>query len=336
MRKEIDGLLEAAHAKSHDDSEHLDQDSLKKQKYDEMQQQLTMQFKQAPTDHPVSGFIVKDDDEQIRHSGSNRQKTDYRSGQYSGYELSRSHKLNKDPIMELRHIIGYQADKCLNIKWARLESESNCVIFTSGGTLISMNTETNEQTRFFFGHSAPVCCFDINQQGNLLASAQEGKNSIIRIWDYATARCITMVTMPVVSLKCLSFSHDGKYLASVGKDSHNKELIFIWDISRVQRGDKPDIVAKQTSEFNILSLKFSPIDSTRLASCGRENIRFWRLREGGNSRGSAVVLNHHARNTVFTSLDFEYGFTSADKDENEALKRLYVGSKSGMIYQVNY
>jgi WD40 repeat protein len=142
--------------------------------------------------------------------------------------------------------------------------------------------------------------------------------------------------MPVVSLKCLSFSHDGRFLASVGKDSHNKELIYIWDISRVQKGDKPDIVARQTSEFNILSLKFSPIDSTRLASCGKENIRFWRIRETGNIRGSAVVLNHHARDTVFTSLDFEYGFQSADKKEDEALKRVFVGSKSGTIYQINY
>lgn len=134
--------------------------------------------------------------------------------------------------MELKHIIGYQADNCFDIKWSKSEGE-NVVIFTSGGTLIAMDTETNEQKRFFFGHSAPIVCFDLNNQGNLIASAQEGKNSIIRIWDYATARCITMVTMPVVSMKCLSFSFDGRYLASTGKDSHNKELIIIWDISRV-------------------------------------------------------------------------------------------------------
>jgi len=141
-----------------------------------------------------------------------------------------------------------------------------------------------------------------------------------------------MVTMPVVSLKCLSFSHDGRFLASVGKDAKNKELIVIWDISRVQRGEKPVVVAKQTSEFNILALKFSPIDASRLASCGQENIRFWRVRDTSNIRGSAVVLNHHARKTVFTCLDFEYGFKSADRDENEALKRIFVGSKHGMVF----
>jgi|TARA_B110001450_G_scaffold257009_1_gene290200 WD repeat-containing protein 90 len=145
-----------------------------------------------------------------------------------------------------------------------------------------------------------------------------------------------MMTVPVISLKCLSFSHDGRYLASVGKDKHNKELICVWDISRITRGEMPEICARQTSEFNILSLKFSPIDSSRLASCGKENIRFWRVRETGNIRGSAVVLQHHARNTVFTCLDFEYGFRSADRSENESLKRVFVGSKHGMVFQVNY
>jgi len=90
------------------------------------------------------------------------------------------------------------------------------------------------------------------------------------------------------------------------------------------------------SEYNILQLKFSPINPFILASCGRENIRFWRIREEGNIRGTAVVLNQHSRDTVFTSLDFESGLRSADVRENGALQRLYVGSKRGIIFQVNY
>ena len=120
--------------------------------------------------------------------------------------------------MELKHIIGYSPDKCLTLKWSKFQRE-NSVIFTSGGTLISMDVETNEQRRFFFGHSAPICCFDINPDGSIIASAQEGKNSLIRIWDYETARCLSIVSVPVVSLVCLSFSHDGNFLASVGKDA---------------------------------------------------------------------------------------------------------------------
>ena len=74
----------------------------------------------------------------------------------------------------------------------------------------------------------------------------------------------------------------------------------------------------------------------KLASCGKENIRIWRIKETGNIRGSAIVLNHHARNTVFTCLDFDNGFKSSDPTENETFKRIFVGSKHGMVFQINY
>lgn len=84
----------------------------------------------------------------------------------------------------------------MNLKWSRSNGE-NVVIFTSGGTLIAMDTETNQQKRFFFGHSAPISCFDINPQGTMLASAQEGSNAIIRVWEYSSARSIAFTLMPV-------------------------------------------------------------------------------------------------------------------------------------------
>lgn len=251
-------------------------------------------------------------------------------------DMKRSPKLQQDPVMELRHIIGYSPDACLSLLWSKVPSE-NVVIFSSGGCLIAQDVENDTQKRFFFGHSEPIVCFDASQDGKMLASAQQGKNSIIRIWDYQSAKCLSMVTMPVTSIKQVSFAPDGRSLTCVGKDSHNKELIVVWDIARIFKGEKPEVLAKQTSDFNILTLKMSPIDSKRLVSCGKENIRFWRLKDGGNIRGSAVVLNHHARNTVFTSLDFEWGAKGSasggpDCKENESLKRVYVASKAGMVF----
>ena len=99
-----------------------------------------------------------------------------------------------------------------------------------------------------------------------------------------------------------------------------------------------------------MCLKFSPVDSLRLVSCGKENIRFWRIKETRNIRGSAVVLGQNARDTVFTALDFEYGarasgnvggnssgsFPGSESQERDSLKRVYVAGKQGMIMQVNY
>ena len=99
-----------------------------------------------------------------------KSRSDYKSGVNIATDLKRSPKLNQDPILELKHIVGYSPDKCLNLKWSKFPNE-NVVIFTSGGTIIAMDVDNNCQKRFFFGHSTPICCFDINGNGSLLASA---------------------------------------------------------------------------------------------------------------------------------------------------------------------
>jgi WD40 repeat protein len=169
----------------------------------------------------------------------------------------------------------------------------------------------------------------------MIGSGQEGNNPMIRIWDYETGKCLVMFTVDVASLKCITFSPDGSHLAISGKDYTNREMIVVWNISQVQQGGGPIIVAKQVSDFNILTLKFSPFDNMKIASCGKENIRFWRIKNQF-IQGSAVVLNQHARNTIFTDLDFENGFKSSDPVENEQMKRMIVCSKSGMVFMINY
>lgn len=75
-------------------------------------------------------------------AGLQSTKSDYVSGSYSGLDLKRSPKLVNDPVLELKHIIGYSPDKCLGLKWSRIQGE-NVVIFCSGGTLIAMDVDNN-------------------------------------------------------------------------------------------------------------------------------------------------------------------------------------------------
>lgn len=140
---------------------------------------------------------------------------------------------------------------------------------------------------------------------------------MIWIWEYDSGRCISIIQCEMSALKCVSFSPNGNYLATAGKDINNWEQIVVWDIEGVYTENKPpNILAKQVSDFNILTLKFSPFDNLKMASCGKENIRFWRIKNKF-IQGSAVVLNQHAWNTIFTDLDFENGFKSSDPVENE-------------------
>lgn len=82
-------------------------------------------------------------------------------------------------------------------------------------------------------------------------------------------------------------------------------------------------------------MKFSPIDPFVLMSCGRENIRSWRLKND-HLQGASIVLDHRARNTIFTDLDFEFEFKSSDLVEQEKMIRVLVSSKTGLIMIINY
>ena len=62
---------------------------------------------------------------------------------YVGEQRQINPKLNQDPIMELKHIIGYSPANCMALKWSRLANE-NIVLFTSCGSLIAMDVETGE------------------------------------------------------------------------------------------------------------------------------------------------------------------------------------------------
>lgn len=171
--------------------------------------------------------------------------------------------------------------------------------------------------------------------GTLIASGQDGSKSTIRIWDFETGKTFAVIYPKLKYVECISFSCDRGTLAVSGRDEKNKECIILWDCSVLSSSSKPIQITKQISNFNIIALKFSPIDPYVLMTCGRENIRSWRLKNS-HLQGSSIVLDHRARNTIFTDLDYEYGFKSSDIVENESLSRILVSSKTGLIMIINY
>lgn len=92
------------------------------------------------------------------------------------------------------------------------------------------------------------------------------------------------------------------------------------------------LLSKHISEVNVLYIKYSPIDDRKLVSCGKENIRFWRLKKEHLS-GCPVVLNQYARQSQFTTLDFAF---SEESNKINIMRRVVVGSNDGMIFIINY
>ena len=256
-----------------------------------------------------------------------------------------------DPIMSLNYIIGYSAKICPNViynshgdygtnpslyKDNKVNPSKKHIYFCAGGNLIKFDP-INIKQKFFLGHSKPITNFITACKGEIIFSNQEGVNSIIRVWKTSDCTCYKMLTTPFDKLKVMAENKTSKLLCTVGNEQ-NRESIIIWNIENL---DNITAYIRQSVPTPINVIKFSPFDEMAskdgkkekmevLVSCGRENIKFWRIKKDHLS-GAAVVLNQFARNTEFLCLDFN---NTMFGDDFSNKGKVYVGSNGGCIFQV--
>ena len=153
----------------------------------------------------------------------------------------------------------------------------------------------------------------------------------------------------------LSISLDDNLLSVVGFDAQRKLVITIYDISTLREylsdanlrgpvdavGGARDgfpkkslpIVARQSSDFPITKLKFTPYGSgARLVSCGRENVRFWRIKQR-HLPACPAILNEFARGVSFNDLAFESSYGMLD--DAAASKIVFVATSIGTLLQIS-
>jgi WD40 repeat protein len=97
--------------------------------------------------------------------------------------------------------------------------------------VIVHDLNTNQQ-RFLMGHSSPICVMTASSNG-LLATAQEGRSPVVRIWDVERMCCLAYLTGHFSDIVALAFSGACHLLAVVGKDAHGRNLIIIWSTHEI-------------------------------------------------------------------------------------------------------
>lgn len=241
----------------------------------------------------------------------------------------------KESLLSLDHVIGFTGRLCPDLKWSQDPNNPDEVYFSAGNILVAYNTDTGLQ-RFFFGHDSLITSIDISRDGSLIASAQSDSNTCVKIWNSATGTLNRTIPVKILTeITSVSLSYNNKLLSVTGIDQYKRDTIIIYKIDS-EDPKKVEIKAKHVSEFNILTCKFSPIELDKLVSCGKENIRFWRIKDS-HITGGAVVLNHHARDTVFTTLEYDFNHENpATAFQTDTTRRVFIGSKSGLLFQVNY
>ena len=171
------------------------------------------------------------------------------------------------------------------------------------------------------GHKNPITGLDYSRDNQELITVENGAEPLSIVWKYNKRthqfnKLKFKVNIDEVRLVCLS--PDAKYCCFIGETKKSKDCISIYDLE----GKKPKNISKHLSEFNILDFKFSPIESLKFVSCGKENIKFWRIKNK-HLTGCPVILNNYARKSIFTVLDFDMHSYSSELINNN---KVIVGS----------
>ena len=140
------------------------------------------------------------------------------------------------------------------------------------------------------------------------------------IWDLDSAVIIITVKPPLASLKNICISSDQTALSLSGKDSLQRELILVYSFLDLIKNNKIELLARQLSDFDLLSLKF--VDNVTLLGCGKENIRIFKIKNN-YLPSQLIALNNSARNKIFNN------------SEAGNKKIVYVTTECGLLYIVN-
>uniref|UniRef100_A0A8C4E0D1 WD repeat-containing protein 90 n=1 Tax=Dicentrarchus labrax TaxID=13489 RepID=A0A8C4E0D1_DICLA len=211
-------------------------------------------------------------------------------------------------------------------KCALWTKSGDAVVYPCHAIIVSMKISSYQQ-RFFIGHTDKVSTLTFNGNTTLLASAQTGNHSVVRVWNYHKGTCLAMFRIHAHSLSSLSFSHGSGILCGVGKDSHSKTMVVVWNTLNISKGGEVSILAKAHTDVDIHTMKVAFFDDTRMVSCGRDNIRLWRVRNG-TLRSCPVNLGEY-HSMDFTDVAFEEGNSNQCLDDRTL-------SRSGYIFEIDY
>ncbi|CAM9586445.1 unnamed protein product, partial [Phaeothamnion confervicola] len=225
--------------------------------------------------------------------------------------------------------------------------------------------------RLLRGHTQPVTYMQLSHSGQLLATAQGGTGggagagdggsgggsgsggaaAVVRLWDTtADWRCVAQLEAHPRGLSSLAFSPDDRLLCTVGGDNQRRTQVSLCCCFPANGGAARSmggamcILARQISDFPITRLLFSPYERLKLVSCGRENVRFWRVKRR-HLPACPAILNEFARGTEFTDLAFESAYgaavTAASAAGLAALadavpRTVYASTKAGTLMQIRY
>ncbi len=146
--------------------------------------------------------------------------------------------------------------------------QSGEIVYHVAALGIVYNKESQTQ-KFYDQHTDDILALCLHPKLNFVATGQVGRDPPVHVWDIETMKTQSILKGEHERGICsLSFSSDGKKLASVGLDDNH--CICVWDW---KKGEK--LATTRGNKEKIFCCKWNPHLTDKLVTVGVKHIKFW-------------------------------------------------------------
>lgn len=230
-------------------------------------------------------------------------------------------RIRPDPMFRLKKILGLTPQHCRTICFDNNPKNSDEVMYACGNMVSHLNCETTTQRLSICPQGTPnITGIQTSKSFNVSFDEKIG----ITIW--VNEMSLISFTPPLTKLAVIKASLEEKYLAIAGKDQYKRDMIIVYNLQPILKEKKIEIEARQLSDFEILDIVWSPKVEGSFVTCGFENVRFWKLKNGAIP-GKNVIFQQPIRGQKFIKV----AFINRDK---EPFSHVVTATESGMLYKI--
>ena len=175
---------------------------------------------------------------------------------------------SRDPgYLNLQAVIGFNGTI---VDGLILHPDNETIIFPIGNQIVVRNV-LKRQDQFLKGHSNYISSLTLSNSGRYLASGQKtysGFKADIIIWDLQIMSLIHRFSIHKYYIQSLSFSHDEKYLVSLGGAEDN--YLIVWDVETGKA-----ICGNAAGTDVVHQVKYFNRTNDHIVTCQNYGIRIW-------------------------------------------------------------
>lgn len=197
-------------------------------------------------------------------------------------------------MIELEHLVGQTV-----LSQGVAVSAEGALLYVCGANILQGSLHSDRQAAVRPLHDAPVSCLALSHSGRLVASAQEGENSNVYVWDLSTQQVLHSLEEHDVRVQAVAFSHDDRLLLTLGAEDDGK--LIAWDTSNGCIVSSNGRVTSGTASLAhggfVRDVKRRDTHRYQFACGGKAGVELWELDpHSGHMQGAPAVAE--ARSTT--------------------------------------